>query len=113
MSSKKVVLVADDEPDNIEYVRHVLADEFEVVGVPDGDAALKEAGERQPAVILLDRQGRSSDLQRTAKRSGHENDPCHHVHRCDSPHRYCFLRRCRGGVCGGTARGLRRETYGP
>ena len=54
MSSKKVVLVADDEPDNIEYVRNVLADEFEVVGVPDGDAALKEAAARHPALILLD-----------------------------------------------------------
>ena len=51
---KKLVLVADDEPDAIEYVRSVLDDEFDVVGVPDGLAALKEAQERHPSLIILD-----------------------------------------------------------
>ena len=55
-SERKVVLVADDEPDNIVYVRTVLGDEFEVVGVPDGDSALKEVGARHPDLIVLDLQ---------------------------------------------------------
>jgi CheY-like chemotaxis protein len=53
-TEKKVVLVADDEPDAIEYVRNVLEDEFQVLGVPDGLAALKQAKESRPALIILD-----------------------------------------------------------
>lgn len=58
---KKVVLVADDEPDAIEFVRNVLEEEFEVVGVSDGVKALKEAGEIHPAVIVLDVQMPNKD----------------------------------------------------
>ena len=51
---KKVVLVADDEPDAIDYVRSILADEFEVVGVSNGESAIKAARTRPPALIILD-----------------------------------------------------------
>lgn len=51
---KKVVLVADDEPDAIEYVRNILEEEFQVVGVPDGVTALSEAKQNRPALIILD-----------------------------------------------------------
>jgi two-component system alkaline phosphatase synthesis response regulator PhoP len=58
---KKVVLVADDEPDAIEYVRNVLEEEFQVIGVPDGVQALKEAKESHPALIILDIQMPAKD----------------------------------------------------
>ena len=53
-SEKKIVLVADDEPDAIEYVRNVLEEEFEIVAVSDGLAALAAAKERGPDLIILD-----------------------------------------------------------
>jgi CheY-like chemotaxis protein len=53
-AEKKVVLVADDEPDAIEYVCNILEEEFQVIGVPDGVEALTEAKESPPALIILD-----------------------------------------------------------
>jgi CheY-like chemotaxis protein len=58
---KKVVLIADDEPDAIEYVRNILEEEFQVIGVPDGVKALKEAKQSSPALIILDIQMPAKD----------------------------------------------------
>jgi putative two-component system response regulator len=51
---RKVVLVADDEPDAVEFVRSVLEDDFEVIDAPDGLRALEEAKARRPDLIILD-----------------------------------------------------------
>jgi len=53
-SDKKVVLVADDEADAVEFVRNVLEEEFDVIGVADGVQALKEAKARRPSLVILD-----------------------------------------------------------
>lgn len=60
-SEKKLVLMADDEPDAIEYVRNVLEEEFEVVGVSDGLQALKATKERAPSLVILDIQMPNKD----------------------------------------------------
>ena len=58
---KRVVLVADDEPDAREYVRRILEDDFRVVDVPDGARALEAAGSHPPALIILDLQMPNKD----------------------------------------------------
>jgi CheY-like chemotaxis protein len=51
---RKVVLVADDEPDAIEFVRGVLENDFEVVSAPNGVHALEAVKARRPDLIILD-----------------------------------------------------------
>jgi CheY-like chemotaxis protein len=60
-SEKKLVLVADDEPDAIEFVKNVLEDEFDVVGVADGVQALQAAKEQHPSLVILDVQMPNKD----------------------------------------------------
>jgi len=60
-SEKKLVLVADDEPDAIAFVTNVLEEEFEVLGVSDGVKALQAAKERRPALAILDVQMPNKD----------------------------------------------------
>jgi PAS domain S-box-containing protein len=48
------ILLADDNADLREYVQKLLLDEFEVVAVSDGEAALRSARERRPDLILSD-----------------------------------------------------------
>jgi DNA-binding NarL/FixJ family response regulator len=49
------VLVADDHTSILEAVRHILAPEFDVVGVAtDGEQVVQMAGELHPNVIVLD-----------------------------------------------------------
>ena len=55
MSSLPKVLVADDEPACIEFVREALADAgCEVVSAADGAEALQAARQHKPQVIILD-----------------------------------------------------------
>jgi PAS domain S-box-containing protein len=48
------VLLADDNADMRNYVRHLLADGFEVTAVADGEAALSCARRRVPDLIISD-----------------------------------------------------------
>ena len=48
------VLVADDNADMREYVRRLLAAEYEVITVPDGEAALAAARKSKPDLVLSD-----------------------------------------------------------
>ena len=65
MSDAVKILVADDEPDCIEFVREALADSpYEVVAAADGEQALRMAREEKPHLIILDVQ--------MPKRSGFE-----------------------------------------
>jgi PAS domain S-box-containing protein len=49
-----VILLADDNADMREYVRRLLSQQYEVVTVSDGLAALESARQRAPDVILSD-----------------------------------------------------------
>jgi PAS domain S-box-containing protein len=48
------VLLADDNADMREYVRHLLAQRYEVEAVADGQAALEAARRARPALVLSD-----------------------------------------------------------
>jgi signal transduction histidine kinase/DNA-binding response OmpR family regulator len=49
------LLVVDDDPQVVDLVRQLLADEpYEVVAAADGQAALEAISQQRPAVILLD-----------------------------------------------------------
>lgn len=65
MSDPAKILIADDEPDCIEFVREALVDTpYEVLAAADGEEALKVAREAKPQLIILDVQ--------MPKRSGFE-----------------------------------------
>ena len=51
---RKVVLIADDEPDALEVLRAVLEDEFDLIEAPHGVQALEEARAHRPDLIILD-----------------------------------------------------------
>jgi signal transduction histidine kinase len=48
------ILLADDNMDMREYVQRLLCEQYEVIAVADGEAALKSARERRPDLILSD-----------------------------------------------------------
>jgi len=48
------VLVADDNADMCGYLRHLLAEQYDVIVAPDGEAAFEAACEHQPDLILVD-----------------------------------------------------------
>jgi PAS domain S-box-containing protein len=48
------ILLADDNADMREYVQRLLREQYDVVAVADGEAALKSARERRPDLILSD-----------------------------------------------------------
>src|SRR5436190_15078334 len=53
--SRTAVLVVDDNPSNRELlVRHLSRQEFAVLGVPDGEAALEAIGTRRFDMVMLD-----------------------------------------------------------
>jgi len=54
MEQRPRVLLADDNADMRGYVRRLLREEYEVVAVGDGEAALRKARERRPDLILTD-----------------------------------------------------------
>ncbi len=53
-AARPLVILADDNADMRDYVRRLLADRYEVVGVSDGGAALEAARRRRPDLILSD-----------------------------------------------------------
>lgn len=48
------ILIADDNADIREYMGRLLRDRYEVMAVPDGEAALRTAIEERPSLILSD-----------------------------------------------------------
>ncbi len=48
------VLIADDNADMREYLRRLLASQYEVVAVPDGEAAFQSALARLPDLVVAD-----------------------------------------------------------
>lgn len=55
MSDPARILVADDEPECIDFVRDALAEmPHEVIAADDGEAALAAAREHRPDLIILD-----------------------------------------------------------
>lgn len=53
--SKVKVLVVDDEPDAVEFVRTVLEEAgYEVSSAPDGEAGLAAARAERPDLVVLD-----------------------------------------------------------
>lgn len=51
---KKTLLLVDDEPTNLQVLRHSLQDEYRLVFAKNGETALKLAEKEQPDLILLD-----------------------------------------------------------
>ena len=55
MSDQRKILIADDEPDSIEFVREALADSpYEVVSASNGAEAISVARDQKPDLIILD-----------------------------------------------------------
>jgi DNA-binding NarL/FixJ family response regulator len=55
MTSKPTVVIADDHPEMLEAVSHLLQEEFDIVSaVQDGVSALQVVTELKPAVVILD-----------------------------------------------------------
>jgi DNA-binding NarL/FixJ family response regulator len=55
MSSKPTVVIADDHPEMLEAVSHLLQEEFDIVStVQDGVSALQVVTALKPAVVILD-----------------------------------------------------------
>jgi DNA-binding NarL/FixJ family response regulator len=55
MTSKPTVVIADDHPEMLEAVSHLLQKEFDIVSaVQDGVSALQVVTELKPAVVILD-----------------------------------------------------------
>ncbi|EXJ10989.1 MULTISPECIES: response regulator [Nitrincola] len=48
------LLIVDDEPTNLQVLRHILQDEYRLVFARDGHKAISLAKEQQPDLILLD-----------------------------------------------------------
>jgi signal transduction histidine kinase/DNA-binding response OmpR family regulator len=48
------ILVADDNADMRDYLCHLLGSQFEVIAVPDGEAAFAAAQTKRPALVLSD-----------------------------------------------------------
>lgn len=54
-SSKKKILIVDDEPDIVETLKFLMESEgFESITALDGEEALKKAKEENPDIMILD-----------------------------------------------------------
>ena len=56
MKPKKSILIVDDEPDAIEFVKAVLSDigEFHIISAKDGKEGINKAVTDKPDLIILD-----------------------------------------------------------
>ncbi len=50
----KKILAVDDEPNNLQVLRQILKDHYQVIFANSGEKALEAAGKHQPNLILLD-----------------------------------------------------------
>ena len=53
-SARDLILLAADNADMRDYVRRLLESRYDVVAVPDGEAALRSIKERRPSLVLAD-----------------------------------------------------------
>lgn len=51
---RQCLLLVDDEPTNLQVLRHILQDDYRLLFAKDGPKALELAGREQPALVLLD-----------------------------------------------------------
>ena len=51
---RKCLLLVDDEPTNLQVLRHILQDDYRLLFAKDGPKALELAGRERPALVLLD-----------------------------------------------------------
>ncbi|CAD5379290.1 Two-component system response regulator [Pseudomonas sp. OF001] len=51
---RQKLLLVDDEPSNLQVLRHILQDSYRLLFARDGDKAIELAGREQPDLILLD-----------------------------------------------------------
>ena len=54
MSSKKTIMIVDDEPSVRQLVKNALDNDFAVIEAIDGDEAVSVARSESPALILMD-----------------------------------------------------------
>ena len=54
MEEKKVILVVDDNPENIDVLVGILGGSYKVKAATSGEKALKASSKRPPDLILLD-----------------------------------------------------------
>jgi putative two-component system response regulator len=56
MENKKSILIVDDEPDAIEFVKAILSDigEFNIISAKDGSGDITKAVSDKPDLIILD-----------------------------------------------------------
>ena len=52
--SRQQVLVVDDEPANLQVLRHILQEDYRLLFAKDGSKALELAAREKPDLILLD-----------------------------------------------------------
>ncbi|MEO5354535.1 MAG: response regulator, partial [Magnetococcus sp. XQGC-1] len=50
----KKILVVDDEPNNLQVMRQILKDHYQLIFAPNGEKALEAAGKHLPELLLLD-----------------------------------------------------------
>ncbi|KIV68359.1 Response regulator [Pseudomonas sp. FeS53a] len=51
---RQCLLLVDDEPTNLQVLRHILQDDYRLLFAKDGPKALELAGRERPALVLLD-----------------------------------------------------------
>jgi response regulator RpfG family c-di-GMP phosphodiesterase len=51
---KKIILAVDDEQYNLEFIKSIFEDDFEVITAKDGEEGLQKAHEKKPDIIILD-----------------------------------------------------------
>jgi len=54
MKSKRVILVVDDTPQNIDVIKGILSPEYSILAATSGELALKIIANKHPDLILLD-----------------------------------------------------------
>ncbi len=54
MTVRKRILVVDDDPLNVEIVRELLEEDYDLLAAEDGKEALEKAKEHHPDLVLLD-----------------------------------------------------------
>jgi len=73
MKPKKTILIVEDEPDIIKYIKEILTGKFDVETATTGSQALDKAKEFLPDIILLDIMLRKIDGFEVCRRI--KNDP--------------------------------------
>lgn len=54
MNNQVTILIADDMPNNLEVLKHILQDDYRLIFARTGEEALRQAAEQHPDLILLD-----------------------------------------------------------